>query len=402
MKLFTTTSTLLVALSTVAAASDGFVQVDVKKVAHSNSSYVYQKLSKIYGEKVAQNIPLKYTENFYFAQVGVGSNNQEQSLLLDTGSSDFWVQTTLNGLCPQYNCEQFGVFDESKSSSFTNNHTDFFIAYGNGNQYASGLWGQDTANIGSGITVKKANLAFANYSNIEWGLLGLSYAGLESTVEFSGNTYDNFPIQLKQQGYTKKAAYSLYLTDDDTSNILFGGVDKAKYTGDVTTIDVIEGQQGYDFITVRLDSVSVHINGQSSSASPVQVPDGLNVILDSGTPYLVLPGNTPNEILSQIDSNANYNQEAGEYEVDCSLNSSDNYISFSFKGSNLPLNIPFTEFIYESNNACIYSISSGGNSIGILGSPFLRHTYTTFDLDDNTVGLSKVKYTSDSNIVSIQ
>lgn len=69
----------------------------------------------------------------------------------------------------------------------------------------------------------------------------------------------------------KKTAFSLYLTEDDTSNVLFGGIDTAKYTGDVVTIEVIKERTLYDFSNVRLDSVSVHINVQPNASTPVQI-----------------------------------------------------------------------------------------------------------------------------------
>lgn len=191
----------------------------------------------------------------------------------------------------------------------------------------------------------------------------------------------------------QKTAFSLYLTEDDTSNVLFGGIDKAKYTGDLATIDVIKERTLYDFFNVRLDSVSVHINGQSNTSSPVQIPNGKNVLLDSGTPYFILPGETPDEIFRQI------NPKAAKYlyEVDCALN-----LSFKFKGSDILFSVPFTKFIEESENVCTYAIVSSGTEVGTLGAPFLGHTYTTFHLEDNTIFLTKVKYSGDSNIVPIK
>lgn len=70
------------------------------------------KLNQGFGKDVAQNFLLDINRKFYFALIGVGSNNQEQKLLLDTASYDFSVQTTLNkrGVAP---CEPYGVFDNT-------------------------------------------------------------------------------------------------------------------------------------------------------------------------------------------------------------------------------------------------------------------------------------------------
>lgn len=404
MKLLNTIQTAIVALSSVAAASDGFVQLDILPVKHSNSSYVAAKLNYIYGEEAAGSIqvPTKYIQVYYFADVGVGSNNQRQQLLVDTGSSDFWVQTTLNSQCTQ-ECQQQGIFDESQSSTFHNNYTTFYILYGNGQIYSLGLWGQETATIGSGLTVEKANIAFANNSNIEWGLLGVGYAGLESTYNQqagTGTIYANFPVQLKQQGKILKSAYSLYLNTDSTSNILFGGIDKAKYTGEVSTIDILKLDSVYDFVNVELDSISVNVGGSSGTSTTANTDQ--SYILDSGTPFIVLPTDAAAQILNLIQPGATFDFGQQAYIVDCSLINDANYLTFNFKGAKTGINVPLSEVIGQDGNTCTFQVPTTDNGGGILGAPFLRHSYTTFDLDDNQVSLAQVKYTSDTDIVAIQ
>jgi hypothetical protein len=45
---------------------------------------------------------------------------------------------------------------------------------------------------------------------------------------------------MSKQGLINSAPFSLYLNDDDgQKNILFGGYDKAKYSGDLQTLDVV-------------------------------------------------------------------------------------------------------------------------------------------------------------------
>lgn len=419
MKFLASFSVILLSLSSIAIAGDGFVQLDLKKVTSNNTSFLNNRLEKFFADKGNGQVPLTFQQQFYFTEIEVGSNSQPVSVLVDTGSSDLWVQTTLNSFCNSFNCEQFGVFDESKSTTFFNNGTLFFTSYGNGYHYAEGLWGQDTVTIGNGITVKQANLGFANNSNTEWGLLGISFAGLESTVppvpSPNDTVYDNFPIQLKQQGFTKKVAYSLYLTNNGTSNILFGGIDTAKYDGKLGSTPEIRQGAIENFINVQLDHYTVTINNNNTGGiiqnstshlgtfPPIPVKGGDLVFVDSGTPFLALPNGGPHSIISQIHPGAVYNSTLDNYLVSCSLAHPENYFTFHFKDNNVPINLPLSEVIlWDDENAFCYLNIYDGGSGGILGASFLRHAYTVFNLEDKVVSFGQLKITDDTLIITIE
>jgi hypothetical protein len=75
------------------------------------------------------------------------------------------------------------------------------------------------------------------------GDLGIGYPTGESQVENEGKAvYNNIPAQMVAQGLINSNAYSLFLNDlnASTGNILFGGVDTARYNGPLATLPLQE------------------------------------------------------------------------------------------------------------------------------------------------------------------
>ena len=71
--------------------------------------------------------------------------------------------------------------------------------------------------------------------------MGIGYSAGESIVALDPKSvYPNIIDQLVDQGVINSRAYSLYLNDpnSDSGNILFGGVDSNKYSGDLIALPV--------------------------------------------------------------------------------------------------------------------------------------------------------------------
>lgn len=65
-----------------------------------------------------------------------------------------------------------------------------------------------------------------------------------------------------------KAAYSLYLDSSSSSegSILFGGIDHAKYTGDLTTIDIVPKDGEYLYSQIPLSHIAASINNYTNAS----------------------------------------------------------------------------------------------------------------------------------------
>lgn len=130
------------------------------------------------------------------------------------------------------NCSQYGTFNPNSSDSFVSNYTSFSITYAD-KTFAKGTWSQDTVTIGD-LNIENMNLAVCGDTDNSMGVLGIGFASLEVTASSSYTknlyTYENLPLKLVSDGIINKAAYSVYLNNNDSSaEILFGAIDRSTY-----------------------------------------------------------------------------------------------------------------------------------------------------------------------------
>lgn len=388
-------------------------------------------------------VKLSNQRAFYVASLNIGTPPKEVKVLLDTGSADLWVMSTKNPYCTgnggSMDCTTYGTYNEDESSSFVKNDTDFSIKYLD-NTFAKGTWGQDKVELAEGLTVEGANFAVADETDSYVGVFGIAYKEMESTDK----VYDNLPVQMKQQGFINKIAYSLYLTpaERNTGTILFGGIDHAKYTGELATFD-IELHNGMNvYLQIPLVSISINMvegaDSSSSSSSAHVVPtqskpiashttstsqshhsiaavldkrsteitiDDTNALFDSGTTLSYFDQSIINKILDEIAPDATFNGNMGGYQVPCSLRQEGNSFTFNFDHQK-DIEVPLSDMVLIGGQngttgqpICMLGMLS--NSHTILGDNFLRHAYTVFNLDDNTMSIAQMNYNDEEEDIEI-
>ncbi|GME99221.1 unnamed protein product [Ambrosiozyma monospora] len=345
---------------------------------------------------------------FYSVDVAIGSDSNVVTVLLDTGSSDFWVMSPKNPYCAagtggasqstlgsgQYNssvdsdltgygsidCSEFGTFDPSDSSSWHNNGSSFYIEYVD-QTFSEGTWGYDEIQIG-GVNIPDVNIAVCNNTDSDVGVLGISYAELESTnTRRNHHTYMNLPLTMKSQGMISKLTYSVYLDDPDaeTASILFGAIDQNKYTGDLALMPIVKdwdydvsGTSQPSTIDVTISDMSM---GSKNSNKTIKFASGAAAgLLDTGTTLMYVPDTVLNAII-EIGAFSPAGS-SGFVIVDCGLGD-DYYLSFNFQGFNV--DIPFKNLFFgqadTSENTCYLGVLSSGNDKFILGDVFLTSVY---------------------------
>ena len=299
-------------------------------------------------------------------------------------------------------CQQSGTYNANDSSTYEYVNSAFLIKYADGSQ-AAGDYATDTVVLG-GLSLSNVQFGIGYDSSSGQGILGVGYMTNEALIGTTGRTYTNVPQQLVDDGVISANAYSLWLNDLDasTGSILFGGVDTAKYNGDLQTVPVIKEQGVYQEFIIALTGLTA--NGQSI-LSP---SDAIGVLLDSGSSLSYLPSSITDNLYSAF--NAEYNSNAGAAIVSCDLatNNPNTNVEFSFSGATI--SVPLDELVlidgYNRRNQpiCILGISeSGDDGTAVLGDTFLRSAYVVYDLENNEISLAQTNFnaTGDSSVSEI-
>lgn len=322
---------------------------------------------------------ISYTKqgDYYFADLYFGTDFQKISVAIDTGSSDLWVIGKDSGIATDH-----GVYDQSSSTSLSKS---FKITYYD-KSTANGEFVQDQVSLAeNGPTVPGFQFAVADEaSGQKNGILGLGLKSLEQTDE----KYDNFPLALKNTRVIKKAAYSFYSTneEEDSGTILFGGVDNAKFEGDLHELPITDSKRlNIDVKTMKFGDNTVEI-GQSAT-------------LDTGSSW----SHFQPDIADKIAEAAGCLKASGFYYYKKCTDAVDFTVSFDGVDITVPIKYmttPLTGSNGQTLKACALTILPSSNP-NTLGANFMRSIYTLFDIEDKTISIAPIKFTSDEQITNL-
>lgn len=312
----------------------------------------------------------------YTIKIGIGRSNNAYPMLVDTGSSDFWVSndTSLVDV----------PFDYSADNTRQALQGAFHIDYVRGS--ADGYWtsnriyvGHQLENVSYAIVYRGVNSPKIRGSS---GILGLSY---------SHNGKKNLPERLKQEGYINKNAFSLSLTEykESSGSLLFGGVDHSRYVGDLMTVPRVDSPNtGFKTLSVALSSISVDGNTINTSGSVTP--------LDSGTTFTYMPPDIYNQIADAfgVVSSSSTAFGAPAFNV---TKYGEKEVTFEFSGAKIKVKgkdmaLEFKDFHRpDHGDMKIFGIWSNVYSGGytILGDTFLKSAYVVYDLDGETISLAQ-------------
>ncbi|CAO3650201.1 unnamed protein product [Cunninghamella blakesleeana] len=376
-----------------------------------------------------------YQSSTYLIELAIGTPLQNFTVSVDTGSSDLWIPSTS---CPSTNCP-FSRFDSSQSSTFQNLNQNFNIQYGSGS--ANGTYGKDTVTIGN-VQVNNQQFGLAstaqgifdttntsvgggissspsnNNNPTPNGIFGLGYPLLTASTS-TRNTYNPVVFTMVQEKLIANPIFSIYMNKESaegwSGEIIFGGVDQTKYTGDLVyapNVPIVTGGSNAQYSYWMVYAQGIALKGSNKDMSQSFASSGGSIkttfILDTGTTLTYLPNTIVQSIITGItDSNYRYNADSQIYEVDCGLASSTATIELQISQSSsstsnpVTITVPVANLVYPFGtiggiNICFFGIAPSGSSGSInidsntylVGDSILRHVYTVFDIGQNRIGLA--------------
>ncbi|KAI0147165.1 eukaryotic aspartyl protease [Xylariaceae sp. FL1272] len=339
---------------------------------------------------------LSNEETLYYINTTIGTPAQSIRLQIDTGSSDLWVNTPSSDECSASSspCASTGTYSANDSSTYEYVGSWFNISYVDGSS-AGGDYAKDTVTIGS-TTLDQLQFGIGYTSSTSQGILGIGYPSNEVQVGRAGKTaYNNLPAALVSAGSINRNAYSLWLNDLDSStgSILFGGIDTAQYTGDLSTLPIQTYDDAYSEFLITLTGLSF---GNTSIATD----EALAVLLDSGSTLTYLPDSWAQSIYNQVD--AQYDSSSGVAYVVCSLRDSARALKFTF--SSPSITVTMDELVIDitsggqplkfadGQDACLFGIAPAGSSTSVLGDTFLRSAYVVYDIANNEISIAQTTF----------
>ncbi|KAK9323359.1 aspartic peptidase domain-containing protein [Lipomyces orientalis] len=361
-------------------------------------------------------VSLENQDYLYLADIQVGTPGQTLRVQIDTGSSDLWIQSGENQLCQEHSdpCGESGIFEPEDSESYVYKSNNFLIRYGD-RTYARGDYAYESVTLGS-ATVTNMTIAVATDGNATEGVFGIGYPSNEAIISQYGPEYryPNLPDLLVEQGLIQSRVYSLWLNDLDASNgnILFGGVDRKKFSGALAELPIAMYSGESEPSEFFVELLGLGFTDVDGSAHAAVTSLNTHVLLDSGTSFNYLPLDILEAIASIV--NAKYSSNLEYYVQRCDVTSLEASIDFYFDGVTIkvPLNEILLPAISQSGEpltftdgapVCILSVRPDSDiGVSILGDTFLRSAYVVYDLDNHVIGLGQTIYNqTESDVVAI-
>ncbi|KAF7561176.1 hypothetical protein G7046_g2993 [Stylonectria norvegica] len=377
-----------------AVAGKGYLSVPVGTVNRPN------KITKRANSIVTV---LNNTEFFYATEISIGKPPQSVTVLVDTGSNELWVNPDCNNAPSddQYKqCLTFGDYNPKDSTTppigpFGSETINYGDASDESTQTSVKIrYYADTLSFGDAKVKNQTFGIVTESSGISQGILGLApdlRAGFDSN-----EPYSLVLSSMADQGVIASRVFALDLrhADDEEGAVIYGGLDRNKFIGKLTTVPIVKGMGGEFRLAVSLSSLGVTLD---SSQEFDLSEDDTNVMLDSGTTISRMHYSAAFPILNALDA-----QDDGEgyYYVSCDMRDQDGSVDFGF--GNTKVRVPFSDFILNvgSDEYCYVGIVITTDQ-QILGDTVLRAGYFVFDWDNEEVHIGQAANCGDNDIVAV-
>ncbi|KAN0138833.1 Aspartic peptidase domain containing protein, partial [Lactarius tabidus] len=321
----------------------------------------------------------------YAATISMGSPPQEFSILMDSGSADFWVtgEKCQSSSVKGANCGNHTTLGPSSSSSFVDTRQIFQVLYGSGN--VSGTKIIDDISI-AGLSLPQHSFGATQKESFQF--TGATFDGLMGVAQ-STLSQQKVPTPVESlftSGLIQEAIISFKisrlrdaLNDGD---VTFGGLDPNKF--DQNTLVTLDNVNPQGFWEANFSSVTM--NGKRLKVT------GLSAILDTGTTLMVVPQDDALTIHQRIQGAKSDGK--GGFTVPCTTNAS---LALTFGGQTFAIESTDLAFLPVDPNDLQGDCQSGitpssinGLSTWLVGDVFLKNAYLSVNTNENTISLAKL------------
>ncbi|TVY38468.1 putative aspartic-type endopeptidase [Lachnellula subtilissima] len=310
-----------------------------------------EKLTSRERRKRQSSDPLVNIISGYTIDISLGSPSQEVTVIMDTGSSELWVDPDCTNSYSPSECASFGRYIPSHSSTSRDLGTKFAIQYGIGS--VNGEYFTDNLIMGGSLNGGAARLNAQQFGVANTSMytpLGIMGVGFGYQLD---TNYYNIIDQLYVQGVTNSRAFSLDLASIDVSqgSIIFGGIDTMKYIGALEKRPIIPYRRApdrYPRYWIYMTSVGVTPPGASPSAPVTGSGYNQAIFPDSGSTLSQLPTALVNALLSYFPDAVS--QGSGAYTVPCSYRNQAGTIDFGF--GNTTIHVSYHEWFWFDGQSC--------------------------------------------------
>ncbi|KAK5664573.1 hypothetical protein BDV3_002265 [Batrachochytrium dendrobatidis] len=314
-----------------------------------------------------------------FMTINVGTPPVTLNVQIDTGSSTFWIVSTLcnagNGCTPAVTAN---AFNPTKSRSLLNiSRTSVKRQYGDGTKIECTIV-TDLLVI-AGISIPNQNICAATSINLASlgldGLIGLGPPRQSDPADVFENIRSVINIP-RVSFYYDQSVNSLEATQPIASSgeITFGTPNPARYTGNFTWLPTIPNMSQW---AVGIDYIIA--GGQTVVTTQM-------FLFDTGTTLIYLD----QQLFPFINTAmGGISKQGGIYELDCSLVHTLQPITFSLGGIGARLTLSWNmQYFTLDNTRCISIFTTSPSQSNIFGGIFLQHFYTSFDYNESRIGLA--------------
>jgi hypothetical protein len=282
------------------------------------------------------------------------------------------------------------------------------ISYGTGREGIAGPVYQDVltvsnAKLNINVTLAQYEELAVSRSEIS-GIIGL---GPNEAEQVDGDIrYPSLPFALTDAGLINSPAFSLWMNDIDTGKgqILFGGVDAAKYEGELVTYNMlVNPYETYLDYYVVVNGVSV-TNGTTHIPTTTEGPNSpVPALVDSGAPYTLLP---QNYVFFTAQALGAKKGPGSGFFLPCSARTSPITINYHLQG--LTIKVPISQYIVpnhvqypdagyddydqDGNLLCQLTMAASNIKDSNLGAAFNHAAYVVYDLQNKQISVAPAKY----------